>query len=130
MTRILFALSSDSRRRGAGYGLVQQMIDPQDGRRTQTLLTVSGKALVQKIERLIRSDRQHLIKPRRLRMAQKSPRDLERDQWLSRLIAAGRQLASDDIQLAIRQIEALIGHRRSKSPAIRRHLHVSASQRT
>jgi DNA-binding MarR family transcriptional regulator len=114
MTRILFALSSRSRGRQPGYGLVQQVIDPQDGRRTQTFLTVRGNALVREIVRLIRSDRQRAMKLRKSTMAEKSPRDLERDQWLSKLIAAGLKLGADDIQLVIRQVEALIGHRQSK----------------
>jgi DNA-binding MarR family transcriptional regulator len=110
MTRILFALSS--RKRDPGYGLVQQVIDPQDGRRTQTFLTVRGKALVRAIVHLIRSDRQRATQLRKSMMTKKSPRDLEHDQWLPHLIAAGLKL--DDIQLVIRQVEALIGHRQSK----------------
>jgi DNA-binding MarR family transcriptional regulator len=105
MTRILFALSSRSRGREPGYSLVQQVIDPQDGRRTQTFLTVRGKALVHEIGRLIRSDRQRAMKLRKLMKAENSPRHLENDQWLSRLIEAGRKLGADDIQL-----EADSGH--------------------
>jgi DNA-binding MarR family transcriptional regulator len=81
MTRILFALSS--RKRESGYGLVQQVIDPQDGRRTQTFLTAKGNALVHEIVRLVRSDRQRGMKLRKLMIMEKPPRNLERDQWLS-----------------------------------------------
>jgi DNA-binding MarR family transcriptional regulator len=122
MTRILFALSSHSRGREPGYGLVQQVIDPQDGRRTQTFLTVRGKALVHEIGRLTRSDGQRAMKQRKLMMAKKSPRDLEGDQWLSRLTEAGRKLDADDIQLVVRQVEALISHRQSKKPPVRRRI--------
>jgi len=114
MTRILFALCSGSRGRRSGSGLVQQVTDPQDGRRTQTFLTARGNTLAHGIVRLIRSDRQRQMKLRKSMMTEKSPRDLERDQWLSKLIAAGLKLGADDIQLAIRQVEALLGHRRSK----------------
>ena len=115
MTRILFALSS--RKREPGYGLVQQVIDPQDGRRTQTFLTAKGKVLVHELVRLVRSDRERAMQLRKLMMAEKSPRDLERDQWLPHLIAAGLKLGADDIRLVIRQVEALIGHRQSnRSP--------------
>jgi len=115
MTRILFALSA--RKRESGYGLVQQVIDPQDGRRTQTFLTAKGKALVHEIVRLVRTDRQRGMKLRKLMIMEKPPRNLERDQWLSPLIAAGLKLGADDIQLVIRQVEALIGHRQSnRSP--------------
>ena len=58
MTHILFTLSSRRRGRESRYSLVQQVIDPQNGRRTQTFLTVRGKALVHEIGQLIRSDRQ------------------------------------------------------------------------
>lgn len=85
MTRILFALSS--RKRDPGYGLVQQVIDPQDGRRTQTFLTVRGKALVHAIVHLIRSDRKRATQLRKSMMTKKSPRDLEHNQWLPHLIA-------------------------------------------
>ena len=127
MTRILFALSSRSRGREPGYSLVQQVIDPQDGRRTQTFLTVRGKALVHEIGRLIRSDRQRAMKLRKLMKAEKSPRHLENDQWLSRLIEAGRKLGADDIQLVVRQVEALIGHRQSKKTPFRRRHRTSTS---
>ncbi len=112
MTRILFALGSGSRPRQAGSGLVQQMIDPQDGRRTQTFLTVKGEALVREIARSIRSGPQHLIKPRRLTMAEKSARVFERDQWLSRLIAAGRQhLSGHNYSRTMAQSAPIVGRR-------------------
>jgi hypothetical protein len=47
-------------------------------------------------------------------IAEKSSGDLARDQWFLRLIAAVRKLDSDDIKLAVGQIEALIAHRESK----------------
>jgi DNA-binding MarR family transcriptional regulator len=120
MTRILFALSSRNRGRKPRYGLVHQVIDPQDGRRTQTFLTVRGQALAREIVRLIRSDRQPDMKLRKLTKSKTPRRDLERDQWLSRLIEAGRTLGADDIQLVVRQVEALIGHRQSKKTPVRR----------
>ena len=112
MTRILFSLGSTSQGRAPGYGLVQQAIDPQDSRRTQTFLTVKGKVLMHEIVRLLRSDRQHEMKLRLL-TAERSQQDLARDQWLSKLIAAGHKLAADDVQLVVHQVEALIGHRKS-----------------
>jgi transcriptional regulator with XRE-family HTH domain len=36
------------------------------------------------------------------------------DRWLSRLVAAGRKLDTDDVKLAVRQIEALIAHRQPR----------------
>jgi hypothetical protein len=53
-------------------------------------------------------------------MAQRSRQDMGRDQWLSRLIAAGRKLGADDVQLAVRQVELLTDHRQSKKPPVRR----------
>lgn len=35
------------------------------------------------------------------------------DRWLARLISAGRQLAADDLKLAVKQIELLVKHRES-----------------
>jgi hypothetical protein len=51
-------------------------------------------------------------------VAELSKGDLPRDQWLAKLIAAGRKLGTDDIQLAVRQVEALIGHREAKKPTL------------
>jgi DNA-binding MarR family transcriptional regulator len=105
MTRILFALSSRGRRRNKpGYGLVQQAVDLRDSRRHQTFLTIKGKALMQEIVRSVRSNR---------RLAEE-PQLVLYDHWLSRLIAAGRKLDADDIQLAVRQLEMLVDHRQSK----------------
>jgi len=118
MTRILFSLGSSSQGRAPGYGLVQQAIDPKDSRRTQTFLSAKGKVLKQEIVRLMRSDTPRAMKLRL--MAETSPRDLARDQGLAQLIAAGRKLDADDIQLAVRQVETLIGHRQSKKLTLRR----------
>ena len=105
MTRILFALSSRGRRRNKpAYGLVQQAVDLRDSRRHQTFLTIKGKALMREIVRSVRSNR---------RLAQ-GPQAVLSDHWLSRLIAAGRKLDADDIQLAVRQLELLVDHRQSK----------------
>jgi DNA-binding MarR family transcriptional regulator len=119
MTRILFALGSHSRGREAGYGLVHQEIDAHDARRTQTFLTVRGKTLMHEIVRLMRSDRQRAMSLRKL--TERSRRDLEHDQWFSRLIDTGRKLGTDDIQLVVRQVQALIDHRQSTRLHRRRH---------
>jgi hypothetical protein len=47
-------------------------------------------------------------------LPEKSSRELAHDQWIPRLIAAGRKLDKDDIKLAVGQIEALIGLRENK----------------
>jgi DNA-binding MarR family transcriptional regulator len=117
MTRILFSLGSSSQGRAPGYGLVQQVIDPKDSRRTQTFLSGNGKVLMREIVRLMRSDSPRAMK---LRLMAEAPRDLARDQGLSQLIAAGRKLGAEDIQIAVRQVEALIGHReKSKKLTLR-----------
>jgi len=120
MTRILLALGTRRQKGAVGYGLVEQATDTEDFRKRQTFLTPKGKALMHEIARLIRSDDQRAMKRHvrglDLMTAEKSPRDLALDQWLSRLIAAGHKLDADDIKLAVRQIEALIGHRESKKP--------------
>lgn len=54
------------------------------------------------------------ITPNDLLLPEPTPRRSPHDRWLSRLVAAGRKLDTDDIQLAVRQIEALVGHRQSK----------------
>jgi len=102
-----------------GYGLVQQATDTVDLRKHQTFLTAKGKTVMREIVRLTRSDHQNAPKLRArgrdlLTAVERSPRDLARDQWLPRLLTAGRKLDTDDIELAVRQIEALIGHRESK----------------
>jgi hypothetical protein len=125
MTRILFALGAHSRGRELGYGLVRQVNYLQDVRRTQTFLTVRGKAVVHEITRLVRSDP---VPPRRRKsmIAERSPRDLEHDQWLSRLTDAGRNLGTDDIQIVVRQVEAFIRHRQSTT--LHRRRRTSPSQ--
>jgi transcriptional regulator with XRE-family HTH domain len=35
------------------------------------------------------------------------------DRWLSRLVGAGRMLSVEDLQLAVRQVEVLLAHRKS-----------------
>jgi hypothetical protein len=94
------------------------VIDPKDSRRTQTFLSGNGKVLMREIVRLMRSDSPRAMK---LRLMAEAPRDLARDQGLSQLIAAGRKLGAEDIQIAVRQVEALIGHReKSKKLTLRR----------
>jgi len=111
MTRILFALGSQSRGREGGYGLVQQTIDTKDSRRHQTFLSAKGKALVGEIARTMRSDQQ---KPLRLRFPDlTSARDIAQDQWLSRLIAAGRKLEPADVKIATQLLEKLISVRQT-----------------
>jgi DNA-binding MarR family transcriptional regulator len=115
MTRILFALGSRSQGRESGYALVQQAIDLGDSRRTQTFLTAKGRALIEEIVRLIRSDHPRPITlSARARNVRRSQPDLAHDQWLSKLISAGRKLDSADVKLAVRQIEALVSYRKSE----------------
>ena len=120
MIRILLALGPRGQKGAAGCGLVQQAIDSQDSRKHQTFLTAKGRALMREIVRLIRSDDKRATKlrlrGRDLMMVAERPRGLARDQWLPRLMAAGRKLDADDLQLAVRQIEGLIGPRQSKRP--------------
>jgi len=127
MTRILFALGSRSRGRERGYRLVRQGIDTGDARKHQTFLTAKGNALMREIVRLIRTNRQGAMKLRKSTMAEKSSQDLKCDQWLSRLTEVGRKLEADDVQLVVRQAEALIGHRQSKKTPVRRRHRSSAS---
>jgi DNA-binding MarR family transcriptional regulator len=119
MTRTLVALGAGGRYGAAGFNIVQQVTDAEDLRKRQTFLTDKGRALIREITRLTRSDHHSATTPdarsRDLKMiAEKSPGDLARNQWFLRLIAAARRLDADDIQLAARQIEALVGHRQSK----------------
>src|ERR1700674_1063569 len=51
------------------------------------------------------------VSPNDLLMADKAPRPLAHDRWLSRLVAASRKLETEDVKLAVRQIEALLEHR-------------------
>ena len=115
MTRILFALGSRSRGRESGYGLVRQGIDTEDARKHQTFLTAKGKALMREIVRLIRSDQHGAMRLRSgdLMMTSETPQDIACDQLLSRLIAAGRKLSSDDMNLAVHLIETLVRHHRT-----------------
>jgi transcriptional regulator with XRE-family HTH domain len=53
------------------------------------------------------------VTPNDLLIPDRSPRLSASDRWLSRLVAAGRRLDTDDVKLAVRQIEALIAHRQS-----------------
>ena len=111
MTRILFALSSRGRRRKPGYGLVQQAIDTEDPRRHQTFLTAKGKALMREIVRLVHSDQQGAMKLRSGDLMKLEPAwDIARDQWLSRLVAAGRKLDAEDMKLAVHLVETLMRH--------------------
>ena len=119
MTRILLALGRHRQKGAAGYGLVQQVTDTEDSRKRQTFLTAKGEALIREILRLIQSDNRRALKLRLrgrdlMTLAEKTPLELAQDQWPPRLIAAARKLDSDDIKLAVRQIEALIDHRKSK----------------
>jgi DNA-binding MarR family transcriptional regulator len=119
MTRILHALGRHHQKGAPGYGLLHQATDTQDLRKRQNFLTAKGETLMREIVRLIRSNDQRAIKLRLrgsdlMMLPEKSPRDVAHDQWLPRLIAAGRRLDKDDIKLAVNQIEVLIGHRENK----------------
>src|SRR5262249_18717338 len=112
MTRILFALGSRSRAREGGYGLVQQAVDAANFRKHQTFLTAKGKALMREIARLIRSDQQtRKLRSEDLTMIAEPKGDIARDQWLSRLVSAGRKLDPEGLQLAVHLVEILIRHR-------------------
>jgi DNA-binding MarR family transcriptional regulator len=113
MTRILFSLGSSSQGRAPGYGLVKQAIDLEDPRRTQSFLTAKGKALMREIVRLVRSDQTKLQSRRDLTLSQAPARDIARDQWLSKLVAAAGKLDTKDVKLAVQLIEALLYHRQS-----------------
>lgn len=43
-----------------------------------------------------------------------APRPSAHSRWLSRLIAAGRKLEPDDVRLVAHQVEALLGHRKTR----------------
>jgi DNA-binding MarR family transcriptional regulator len=115
MTRILFALGSTGRRSKPGYGLVQQATDTKRASRRQTFLTAKGKALMHEIVRLVHSDDDGAMKlpSADLKMRSGSVRDIARDQWLFRLIVAGRKLDLEDVKLATHLIETLISVRQS-----------------
>jgi DNA-binding MarR family transcriptional regulator len=112
MTRVLFALGSRSQGRVRGYGLVQQGIDTKDARKHQTFLTARGKALMREIVRLVRSDQRKLRSPN-LTSLPEPDADIARDQWNSRLIAAGRKLELEDVKLATHLVETLISIRQT-----------------
>ncbi len=113
MTRILFALGARSRGRETGYGIVQQATDLEDSRRTQTFLTAKGKALRRDMVRLVHSDRQATTKLRSSDVVRDfgPAKDIAREQWLSRLLAAGRRLDPKDMKLAVRLVETLMRDR-------------------
>jgi transcriptional regulator with XRE-family HTH domain len=47
------------------------------------------------------------VTPNGLLLAEKTARLPAQDRWLARLLAAGRSLGSDDIKLAVKQVEAI-----------------------
>jgi transcriptional regulator with XRE-family HTH domain len=53
------------------------------------------------------------VTPNDLLLPVRSPRRLPRDGWLSRLLTAARRLDTEDVKLAVRQVEALLAHRES-----------------
>jgi hypothetical protein len=54
------------------------------------------------------------VTPNDLLLAEKTARLPPQDRWLARLLAAGRSLGSEDIKLAVKQVEAIAEHRNSK----------------
>jgi hypothetical protein len=60
-------------------------------------------------------DRELLHKQRPRERWSRSPRNIARDPWFSRLIAAGCKLDSESMQLAVHFLEMLIGHRLHKT---------------
>jgi len=64
------------------------------------------------IVRLVRADQQAAMKLRTddLMTKLEPRRDIARDQWLSRLAAAGRKLDAEDMKLAVHLIETLMRH--------------------
>ena len=54
------------------------------------------------------------VTPNDLLLADSPPRRSAHDRWLSRLVAAGSKLDTEDVRLAVRQIETLIEHRSGK----------------
>jgi len=93
---------------------VQQGVDTKDARKHQTFLTAKGKTLMREIVRLVRSDRTK--QSRDLMLIPKPARDIARDQWLSRLVAAGGKLDTKEMKLAVQLIEALVRHQSSEGP--------------
>jgi DNA-binding MarR family transcriptional regulator len=114
MTRILFSLASGGQGRAPGYDLVQQTTDLEDPRITQTFLTARGKVLMREVVRLVQSNQTK--RSRRNRASPSKPaRDIGRDQWLSKLMAAGDKLKTEDVKLAVRLIDVLVHHSRPKA---------------
>ncbi len=111
MTRILFSLGSSSQGRAPGYRLVQQAMDLDDPRRTQTFLSAKGKVLMRKIVQLVFSNEANPHGLDNLPLPPEPERDIARDQWLSSLLAAVGKLDTNDIKLAVELIEALGRHR-------------------
>ena len=52
------------------------------------------------------------VTPNDLLLASRTTKLQPSDVWLSRLVAAGRKLEADDAELAVRQVEALLAHRK------------------
>ena len=52
------------------------------------------------------------VTPNDLLLAPRTAKPQPSDVWLSRLVAAGRKLEADDVELAVRQVEALLAHRK------------------
>ena len=110
MSRILSALGPRSRGRQGGFGFVHQAIDTEDIRKHQTFLTAKGKTVIREIARLVQSDQQSSIKLQSHGLTV-PPRPIARDQWLTRLIAAGQKLDPEGMQLAVHLVETLVRHR-------------------
>jgi DNA-binding MarR family transcriptional regulator len=110
----LFALGSRGQGRDPGYGLVRLGIDTKDARKHKAFLTAKGKTLLREIVRLARLDHDGAAKLRSRDQILEKERalDIARDQWLSRLTAAGRKLNSDDMKLAVHLNERLMRHQR------------------
>ena len=92
---------------------MHQAIDLEDPRRTQSFLTAKGKVLMREIVRLVRSDQTKLQPHRDWISASEPTQDIARDQWLSRLVAAGGKLDTREMELAVQLIEALVRHHQS-----------------
>lgn len=59
----------------------------------------------------LRCDGRHAERPI---TAEKSVRSSAQDRWLERLLAAGRRLGTEDIELAVKQVASIAEHRNSK----------------
>jgi transcriptional regulator with XRE-family HTH domain len=53
------------------------------------------------------------VTPNDLLLLDERSRPSEGDRWLTRLVVAARSLKADDLRLAVRQIEALLDHRKA-----------------